>query len=68
MGILVKVGKSDLSYATTVILFILIEEKNVRRYKRAFGFTHKYSVANSQETSTISWGKKSHQKTPKDNV
>lgn len=68
MGILVKVRKSDLSYATAVILFILKEEKNDRRYKRAFGFTHKYRVANGQETSPISWGKKSHQKTPKDNV
>lgn len=47
MGILAKVGKSDLSYATTVILFILIEEKNDRRYERAFGFTYKYRVANS---------------------
>lgn len=26
MDILVKIGKSDLSYATAVILFILIEE------------------------------------------
>lgn len=58
MGILVKVGKSDLSYSTAVILFILIEEKNDRKYKRAFGFTRKYRVANSQETSTISCGKK----------
>lgn len=58
MGILAKVGKSDLSYATAVILFILIEEKNDRRYERAFGFTYKYRVANSQETRPISWGKK----------
>lgn len=69
MGILAKVGKSDLSYATAVILFILIDEKNDRRYERAFGFTYKYRVANSQETRLISWGKKkSHQNTPKDNV
>ena len=42
--ILVKTGKSDLSCATAVILFILIEEKNNRKYKNAFGFTYKCMV------------------------
>lgn len=42
--VLVKMGKSDLSYATAVILFILIEGKTDRKYKSAFGFTHKCRI------------------------
>lgn len=50
MDILVKMGKSDLSCAIAVILFIQIEEKNDRKYKSTFIFTHKQRVSNIQET------------------
>lgn len=60
MDILVKMGKSDLSYTIAVILFIPTEVKNERKYKSTFRFKRKCRISNIQEISSISWGKKNH--------
>lgn len=60
--------KFDLSHAIAVILFILTEVKNERKYKSTFRFTRKCRISNIQETSIISWGKKTthtHKNKPK---